>query len=292
MLRDIIKIDEALCTGCGDCVPGCHEGALQIIDGKARLINDLMCDGLGACIGHCPTGALTIEKREAQPYDEIAVMRDMVSKGENVVFAHLQHLKDHNETKYLNEGISFLKYNEETIPFNIHNVIEKLTGKSEPVPTAGGGCGGGCPGSAPREFKLADSLSVSTGSVRSELGHWPVQLHLVNPNAPFFREKDVLIAADCTAFTVGNFHQDYLKGKSLAIACPKLDDGLDVYKEKIKIMIDEAQVNTITVMIMQVPCCGGLLNIVQQAAASATRKVPIKLIVIGVEGQKLKESWV
>ena len=293
MERDIIKIDEELCTGCGDCIPGCHEGALQIIDGKVRLISDLMCDGLGACLGHCPTGALTIEKREAQAYDEIAVMKDMIPKGENVVFAHLQHLKDHDENKYLGEGISFLRYNEESIPFNIHTIIEKLEGESIPVPSAGGNCGGGCPGSAPKEFKL-DSIAVDTnaGSIQSQLGHWPVQLHLVNPNAPFFKGKDVLIAADCTAFAAGNFHQEYLKGKSLTIACPKLDTGQQTYIEKIQLMIDEAQVNTLTVLIMQVPCCSGLLQIVKHAASIAKRKVPIKAIVLSVEGRKLSEDWV
>jgi len=126
MKRDIIKIDEELCNGCGLCVPNCHEGALQVIDGKVRLISDLMCDGLGACIGHCPEGAITIEHREAEPYNETAVIEDMIAKGKNVIIAHLKHLKDHNETGFLNEGISYLKNNENNLNFDLNEVLNKI----------------------------------------------------------------------------------------------------------------------------------------------------------------------
>lgn len=123
MVREVVKIDEEICNGCGECVPNCHEGALQIIDGKARLISDLLCDGLGACIGHCPLGAITIEKREAEAYDEYKVMQVMVTKGKNTVLAHLKHLKDHNEKEFLKQGIDFLKNNKDKIDFNIDAIM-------------------------------------------------------------------------------------------------------------------------------------------------------------------------
>lgn len=294
MIREIVTIDEDLCNGCGECVPNCHEGALQIIDGKARLISDLMCDGLGACIGYCPQGAIAIEKREAAPYDEIAVMKIMVDKGQNTVIAHLKHLKDHNETVFLKQAVRYLQENAETIKFDVKQVIQKVHShgqqntRPEEIQQSGG-----CPGSREMSFNAGELQFAGKKHIsgKSELKHWPVQLHLVSPQAAYFQKADVLIAADCVAFAIGNFHQDYLKGKSLAIACPKLDDGLEIYTQKIQSMIDDAQVNTITVMIMQVPCCSGLLRIVQQAISGATRKVPVKTIVVSVEGNVLQEEW-
>jgi len=300
MVREVVKIDEELCNGCGICVPGCHEGALQIIDGKARLISDLMCDGLGACVGHCPHGAISIEKREAEEYNETRVMEIMVSKGKNTVIAHLKHLKDHNESGYLREGVTYLKGHEAELSFSLREVISEVHNHST-------GCdGGGCPGSSSRQIirngqaapanitpvALAGSaVFQQTAEEESELRQWPVQLHLINPQAPYYRNADVLIAADCTAYAIGNFHQRFLKGKSLAIACPKLDSNLESYLNKITAMIDHAKINTITVLIMQVPCCGGLMRIVQQAAAAAQRKVPIKMMVVSIEGQILSEEW-
>jgi len=301
MIREIVNIDEELCNGCGVCVPNCHEGALQMIDGKARLISDLMCDGLGACIGHCPQGAITIEKREAEAYDEIKVMAIMVDKGKNTVIAHMKHLKDHNETAFLKQAVGYLKDNQESINFNVMEVIQEVHNHGQAGGCASGNhnhehshAGGGCPGSREMSFnagniQLAEDRQVSG---KSQLTQWPVQLHLVSPQASYFQKSDVLIAADCVAFAMGNFHQDFLKGKSLAIACPKLDDGLDIYTQKIQSMIEDAQVNTITVMIMQVPCCGGLLRIVQQAVANSSRKVPLKAIIVSVEGDVLQEEWV
>ena len=306
MIREVVKIDEELCNGCELCVPGCHEGALQIIDGKARLISDLMCDGLGACIGHCPQGAIAIEKREAEPYNETKVMEIMVSKGKNTVIAHLKHLKDHNETGFLREGVKYLREHEDKLGFRLQEVIEEVHGHG--VHSHGQahehGHGGGCPGSksmvierpvaaarAGAAEKVAAAVAVDTSDQQSELRQWPVQLHLINPQAPYYRNADVLIAADCTAFAIGDFHQHYLKGKSLAIACPKLDANLDVYLNKITAMIDHANVNTITVMIMQVPCCGGLLQLVKQAVSAAQRRVPVKMMVVSIEGSIIKEEW-
>lgn len=226
MKRTIIKIDEVLCNGCGECVTGCHEGALQIIDGKAKLVNDSYCDGLGACIGDCPTGALTLEEREAEPF------------------------------------------NEELIA---------------PQPYQG------CPGSKAMSFKPLSEGMVSEQA--SELQQWPVQLHLLSPTVPYLKGADVLLAADCVAYAVGNFHRDYLKGKRLAIACPKLDSGLNIYVDKLISMIEQSHINTLTVMTMEVPCCNGLLEIAREALEEASRKIPLKWIRVGIQGNILQEEW-
>ncbi len=289
MLREVVKIDEELCNGCGQCVPACHEGALQIIDGKARLVSDLMCDGLGACLGNCPQDAISIEKREAEPYNETKVMELMVEKGKNTVVAHLKHLKDHNETAYLKEAIRFLDRNKDELPFSLKEVIDEVHNTK----TEHHHQGGGCPGSKEMSFKpvgIATENSMISG--QSELRQWPVQMHLINPQASYFQNADVVLAADCVAFAMGDFHQKYLKGKSLAIACPKLDSGLDSYVAKIQSIIDDANINTLTIMMMQVPCCGGLLQMARTASQNASRKVPIKAIVVGVEGEVLQEEWV
>ncbi|MBN1950451.1 MAG: 4Fe-4S binding protein [Bacteroidales bacterium] len=287
MKREIVTIDEELCNGCAECVPACHEGALQIIDGKARLVSDLMCDGLGACLGHCPQGAISIEEREAEPYDEVKVMEIMVGKGKNIVVAHMRHLKDHNETEFLKEAVRFLNTNQEQIQFDVKEVIREVYHSGQHH------SGGGCPGSREISFepKAAVLSTEKLVSGQSELRQWPVQMHLVNPNAGYFQQADVVLAADCVAFALGNFHQNYLKGKSLAIACPKLDSNQEAYMQKIRALINEAKVNTLHVMIMQVPCCGGLLQMVNQAVQEAGRKVPVKYTVVGIEGQILKEEW-
>lgn len=151
----------------------------------------------------------------------------------------------------------------------------------------------GCPGSEMKDFREENSSeSDSAGTRPSQLRQWPLQLHLVSPMAPYFQKADVLLSADCVAFTVGDFHKDYLKGKSLAIACPKLDEGQEEYVEKIASLIDEAQINTLTVMIMQVPCCGGLLAVAKQGAERAKRKIPIKALVVSLQGEILSEEWV
>lgn len=243
-----------------------------------------MCDGLGACLGHCPQGAITIEKREAEPYNETKVMEIMVEKGQNTVIAHMQHLKDHNETDFLKEAIEYLNNHVSELEFDVKEVIHTVHNHS----------GGGCPGvremSFQQEGMKVDSNQMVSG--HSELTHWPVQMHLINPNASCFQQADVVLAADCVAYSIGDFHQKYLKGKSLAIACPKLDEGLDIYKEKLRRMIDEAGINTLTVMMMQVPCCGGLLQLAQEAVAAASRKVPVKALVVSIKGEILEEEWV
>jgi len=278
MKRSIIKIDEEKCNGCGECIPNCPEGALQVIDGKARLVSDLFCDGLGACIGTCPEGAIEVEEREAEPYDEKKVMGKIVEWGENVIAAHLLHLKEHDAIDYYNDALEYLKEN------NIENPLKKsLIGKSA--------CAGSCPGTAQKDF-TSEYSPEETGTRSTQLRQWPVQMHLVSPIAPYFKGADLLLAADCVAYTLANFHKDYLKGKSLAIACPKLDSNKEIYVEKLRRMIDEAKINTITLLVMEVPCCSGLLVLVQQALEKAERKVPIKKITVSIRGEILEEKWV
>jgi ferredoxin len=293
MERDIIKIDEDLCNGCGLCVPNCHEGALQIIDGKVRLISELMCDGLGACIGHCPEGAITIEKREAEPYNELKVMELMVAKGFNTVVAHLKHLKEHNETFYLKQGMGYLIENAQKLSFKVQDVKDAVHQTN--TVTKGGNCGGGCSSSQTVIFdpsSLKPMQADTEVQQQSQLRQWPVQLHLVNPGAAYFQGADLLVAADCTAFSLGDFHSKWLQNRSLVIACPKLDQGKEIYLQKLVELIDKSHVNTITVLIMEVPCCGGLLHLVQMAAQRAGRKVPVKAVTVSIRGEILSEDWI
>jgi len=293
MKRDIIKIDEDKCTGCGDCVPNCHEGALQMIDGKVRLVSELMCDGLGACIGHCPEGAITIEQREAEPYDELKVMEAMVPKGYNTVVAHLRHLREHNETFFLKQGMGYLIQHEADLNFKIRDVKDAVHQTVAPATTSS--CGGGCPGSQTVVFDPSTLRPMGlekTVSASSQLRQWPVQLHLINPAAVYFQGCDLLVAADCSAFSLGDFHSNWLKNRSLVIACPKLDQGKEIYLKKLIELIEGSKVNIITVLIMEVPCCGGLLQLVQMAAQRSARKVPVKAVTVSIKGEILDEQWV
>ena len=287
MKRKIVQIDEEKCNGCGDCIPECQEGALQIIDEKARLISDLFCDGLGACLGHCPEDAITIIEREAEPYDELKVMEMIVPKGRNTILAHLEHLRDHNEVDFLNEAIEYL--NKNNIDMSKEGFEEK---KESPAPACG------CPGSATMDFNVdkeeVDQTSQPASdpmNVPSELRQWPVQMHLVNPQAPYFRNADVVLTADCVPFAMGNFHARFLKDKSLAIACPKLDASQESYVEKLTSMIKDSMINSLTVIMMEVPCCGGLLGMAEAARQQAGRNVPIKRIVVSLQGEVLQDDW-
>lgn len=298
MKRTMIHIDEDKCNGCGVCVPNCHEGALQIIDGKARLISDLMCDGLGACIGHCPQDAITLEEREAAPYDEIAVMEQMAPKGYNTIKAHLIHMKEHKEFGYMKQGIKWLKENQDKIDFDLQTLIEAVHnhGKAVETKTINTPHQGGCPGSQSMSFKSNMRMASPQSAQQpqqygaSALQQWPIQLHLLNPMAEYMQNADLLLAADCSAFSMGDFHK-HLQGKSLAIACPKLDNGKETYIEKLRIMIDQSNLNTITVLMMEVPCCGGLLSIVQAALAQAKRYVPVKVMMVSIRGEVISEEW-
>ncbi len=276
--RKIIKINEEKCNGCGLCIPNCPEGALQIIDNKVRLISDLFCDGLGACIGHCPEGAITIEEREAEVYDEKRVMENIIKKGPNTIKAHLEHLQEHNEQEFLKQALEVLE--EKSIENPLKEKVEKF---SKPC---------GCPGTKMMDFsKENKEQNNETGKRSSQLRQWPIQLHLVSPLAPYFLEKDVLLTADCVAYALADFHKEHLKGKSLAIACPKLDKDQEIYIDKIKTLIDKAKINTLTVMTMEVPCCQGLIEMAKHASEKAQRKIPIKSIRVSIQGKIIENKW-
>jgi NAD-dependent dihydropyrimidine dehydrogenase PreA subunit len=289
--RKIIEIDESKCDGCGLCIPNCPEGALRVIDGKARLVSDLLCDGLGACLGECPKGAIRITERTAQAYDERKVMENMLPKGANTIKAHLNHLKDHGQKDFLRQAVEFLKERNLTNPLEEGGHIAQDTGHR---PKAGGKDQCGCPGARAMSFGAEDGgMEAGSGgaaAVRSQLRQWPVQLHLVSPLASYFKKADVVLAADCAAYAHGNFHNEFLKNKALAIACPKLDEGQESYVEKLIALIDVAEINALTVIIMEVPCCGGLLSLARTALGRSKRKIPLKCIVIGLQGGIKSES--
>lgn len=270
--RKIIRIDDNVCNGCGDCIPNCPEGAIQIIDNKARLISDLFCDGLGACIGHCPQGAITIEEREATPYDEKKVMANIVKHGINTIAAHIKHLKDHNETAYLNEAMAYLKENKISLS------------KEKEAHMAGHGLSG-CPGSRVVEMSRKEAPGAPGPLVASELRQWPVQIMLVPVNAPYFRNADLLIAADCVPFAYPNFHTELLKGKILLVGCPKLDD-LAVYEEKITAILKNNDIRSVTYAHMEVPCCFGLISIIEEAVKGSKKHIPFKDVTISISGEK------
>jgi len=236
--RKIVKIDESKCTGCGLCIPNCAEGALQIVNGKAKLVKDLYCDGLGACLGHCPEGAITIEERNAREFDEEATKK------------HLEKIK---------------KKEEEKLP-----------------------CG--CPGTAVKTLKdkgvEGEGCRVKGEKSESELVNWPVQLKLVPVDAPYFKNSDLLIAADCVGFSYPDFHE-LLKGKALIIGCPKLDDA-ELYIEKLIQIFKVNSLKSVTVAHMEVPCCFGLNHIVDEALKISGMKIPLKEIIIGIKGEEVK----
>jgi NAD-dependent dihydropyrimidine dehydrogenase PreA subunit len=239
----IVQIDEEKCDGCGLCVPSCQEGAIQVIDGKARLVSEVYCDGLGACLGHCPRGAITIIERDAEAFDEHAAM------------AHVRSLKQ--------------------------------TARSLPAT-------GACPGSAIRDLKLnvlpgepfPPSGEDGHGDRPSGLANWPVQLHLVPPEAPFLNSADVLLVADCVPFAYADFHRRFLNGRPVVIGCPKLDDG-QLYVEKLAHMLRVAGIKSLTVLHMEVPCCTGLERIAQAAMDSAKVQIPLESVVISIRGKLL-----
>jgi NAD-dependent dihydropyrimidine dehydrogenase PreA subunit len=276
MKRNIITIDLEKCDGCGICANACPEGALQVIDGKARLVGDLLCDGLGACLSSCPEDAIKIVEREAEAYSEIEVIKNIIPQGKNVILAHLQHLKNHYQTNDLNKAFAYLHQHE--VPVDLP---AELSGReSAPVQ---------CPGSRTQVFN-ASKQPVADYTMPSQLTHWPIQLHLISPLAPHYRNADLLVSADCVAYSLADFHKHHLRDKKLVIACPKLDVRQEVYAEKLTALIDQAEVRSIQVMIMQVPCCSGLLRQVVDAASRAKRSVPVRCVIVGITGKILGEE--
>lgn len=242
--RKIVKIDEEKCDGCGLCVPNCAEGALQIIDGKARLVKDIYCDGLGACLGHCPQGAITIEEREADAFD----------------------------------GEASKRYIEGT----------KTAGAKKPAPAHAHACPSMMFKNVNRR-KMSDTAGEDKDGTQSELTQWPVQLALVPPQAPYLKGADILIAADCVAFAYADFHRRFLKGKALVIGCPKLDD-IQSHIEKLEQIFRHAGIRSITVAYMEVPCCFGLAGAVNEAMKRAGADIPVREVIISVNGEILKDE--
>jgi len=256
--RKIIKIDENKCTGCGLCITDCPEQALQIVETpkgpKARLVKEFYCDGLGACLGSCPEGAIKIIEQKAEPYNEEATIARIKEVAPNMLGPHLKHMQEHaNELP---------KHHSHQMPKGVH----------------------ACP--SVRELHWDDKKETSSKPVKlpSELRQWPVQLHLVNPSAPYFKNAELLLVADCVPFAYANFHQDFLKDKAIAIACPKLDDA-QAYVDKIAEIIETAEPKSIKIVNMEVPCCFGLVSIVNQGMAKAKKKVPVEQVTISIKGE-------
>lgn len=246
MKRKIIKINEEKCNGCGLCATACHEGAIDMIDGKAKLVRENFCDGLGDCLPACPTGAITFEEREAPAYDEEAVK------------ANQQKAK-------------------------MDKVLDELR------------AGGGCPGSRIRQMNRSEEVeraeevaggNGATTPMPSRLQNWPVQIKLAPVNAPYFDGAKLLIAADCTAFSYGKFHEDYMKGKVTLIGCPKLD--MTDYSEKLEAIIRENDIKSVTVVRMEVPCCGGIESATKAALQGSGKFIPWQVVTISTDGQVLE----
>ncbi len=276
-VRKIIKIDEELCTGCGVCIPNCPEGALQVIDGKARLISDIFCDGLGACLRECPEGAISIIEREAEPYSERQVMEKMVKHGDNTVYAHLKHLQDHGETGFLNEALAYLE------EIGHPNLLEHPPEGADEVPNMHA-CGLDEPEIVMAEVE--DAPAPSRPAPESQLRQWPVQMNLVNPNAPFLKGRELLVAADCVPVAMANFHQDYLRGKSVVIGCPKFDDAR-AYLDKFKQIFAVNDIEKVTLLHMEVPCCFGLKELVDRAVQVSGKDIRVEEHIISVHGKEI-----
>jgi ferredoxin len=241
-MRKNVEIDDELCDGCGQCVPACAEGAIEIVDGKARLAGERYCDGLGACMGDCPNGALRIVEREAEDFDEEAVEARM-------------------------------------------ETLDRREPDQGPVeePMA---CG--CPSSQIRMFQPsagagASKASAGEGLSASALSHWPVQIRLVPPDAPFLKGADLVVAADCTPFVYPDFHRDFLAGKALLVGCPKFDDPEDQVSRLARIF-QVAEIRSITAVVMEVPCCSALPVILEKAMGKARKTIPMEVVVLGTQG--------
>lgn len=276
-IRKIIEIDEKKCNGCGICIPNCPEGALQIIDGKARLISDLFCDGLGACIGKCPLNAIKVIEREAEKYDESKVMENIVKAGANTIKAHLTHLKDHNETGFLNEALDFLRKKGIAIPDFEKEKEQKFCG---------------CPGSKivdlrAQQVSEKNNSSDAVISKQVRLNNWPIQLKLINPSASYFDNAEILIAADCSLTAHPDFNRKFLEGKILMIFCPKLDDDVESYIDKLSVIFKNHNIKSVSVIHMEVPCCFGTVQVVENALNNSGKNIPLNIFKVSISGEIL-----
>ena len=282
MKRKIIQINEEKCNGCGACASECPEGAIQMIDGKAQIVGEFLCDGLGACISKCPVDAIEIVEKEAEPYNERKVMENLKIKGEKVIFAHLKHLKEHGQFSWLKEAIKYIRENEIKIDIKEFELfLENNSYNKDKNEIEKSVC---C------EHANSIDYSLNSENSHSELTNWPIQLHLINPMAPYLNDSDLLIAADCTAFSFSNFHSEFLRNKKLIIACPKLDSGKEVYIDKLTYLFSNHKINSITVLIMQVPCCMGLVSLVKEAIERSTANLNIELIILSTDGKILSKK--
>ena len=258
MKRKIVSIDEARCNGCGLCVSACHEGAIQLIDGKAKLISDSYCDGLGDCLPACPVDAIQIVEREAADYDEAAVAaRQAAAKGHAAP----------------------------TSPVHLQSEPLQSSPSKPPLPC-------GCPGMlakamAPKPAAAAPAPDAPAATPVAQLGNWPVQIKLVNPRAPYLQNAALLIAADCTAFAYADIHRKFMRNKVTLIGCPKLDEG--DYAEKLTAILQANDIKSVTVLRMEVPCCGGIAAAVQRALQASGKMIPWQVVTISTEGQILED---
>jgi Pyruvate/2-oxoacid:ferredoxin oxidoreductase delta subunit len=281
MLRKIISIDEEKCTGCGKCIPDCPEGALRIIEGKARLVSDLFCDGLGACIGTCPEGAICVVEREAGEYDEKTVMETIAKQGEPVIRAHLEHLIGHRQAEFYRQAIGFLS--DHQIPVPLHKGPECHEGSGQHGHNPFMACPGSAARSIEREPHTGETRPVENSG--SELRQWPIQLQLLNPSAPYFDNADLLVSADCVPFAYADFHRDFLKDKIVIMFCPKLDADIEGYITKLAEIFTRHKIKSITVLRMEVPCCGGVRHVVDKALGKAGQGIPVIEHMITIAGE-------
>ena len=254
MLRKIVKIDPDRCDGCGQCVPSCAEGAIKIVDGKAVLAADNLCDGLGACLGECPRDAISIEERDTDAFDEAAVE---------------QHLATAQGVTASAQG---------------HQAAAPSHGHAH-----GHGHGGGCPGSRMMTFNRpvatpAPAADAPKGSRQSRLAQWPVQMQLVSPSAPYFQGANLLLTADCVPIAYAGYHEDFLDGKAVIMGCPKLDDN-QFFMNKLTEILRVSDIQSVTVLKMEVPCCGGLAWAAKEAIKNSGKVIPYAEVTIGIQGQ-------
>jgi NAD-dependent dihydropyrimidine dehydrogenase PreA subunit len=258
--RDMIEIDEELCDGCGLCVPSCHEGAIQVIDGKARLVSDSLCDGLGACLGHCPRGALKVTRREAVPFVAPVSLPTAVLAPTPAPVPAPAPVLHHHEGGCPGSRMRIMK------------------------PTAPAVAGSVPAGSSTGRAAAAPVVESPSGAEPSQLSHWPVQIRLVAPNAPFLDDARLVIAADCVPVALPGFHREFVAGSAVMIGCPKFDD-LEAYTQRFTDLFSTARVRSVTVVVMEVPCCRSLPTAVRRGIEAAGTSVPLEVVVVGVDGE-------
>lgn len=271
--RSIILIDEEKCNGCGQCLPGCPEGALQLVDGKARLVKESYCDGLGACLGNCPQGALQVVKRDADEYDAYGVLAHLKEQSPELAEKHVEHMRAHGMAVPDTEQAGH------------------TTGCPSCQILQWDGEGGGQKGQGPEAAteKEGTKEQAETASGFSALSHWPVKLRLIPPSAGFLKNADLVLVADCAPFAYGNMHNDFFKGKVVAAGCPKFDDRA-AYVEKIKEILESVNLRSITVVHMEVPCCSGFVRIVREALEKSGMDIPLEAVQIGIKGGIVKRE--